>query len=279
MKLMYRLVFVLMLLQLAAGCTTAPTYQTELTPGALNENSIGIAWLSRCHYSDCIDTLGVKGNFTPNGVSGLLDMAIVNSSHGYLEGEVQKLDATDIVSSGFLSKVSFALQERGISAPVSESAISPQTVKISRRITGVILQDGPKGNRVLQGNEVKTRRVNQLQMDLQPVADELNTEQILVLEMLEYGVRRNFGPFAIPVSPSYAVAAVRGFLLDTQSGETLLNDYAYYELVPDYTNGEEDEKSESRVAQLMSTVDEALELAIGDVTNTLINALNAQAGG
>lgn len=272
-----RLVVVFLFIQVLTACSVAPIYQSELQPYALNKNSVGIAWLSRCQLNDCLDTLGVKGNFTPDGVSGLLDLAIVNSSHGYLEGEVQKLDATRIVEKKFLSEISLALQAQGISAPVSFDAYSPQSLKTSGRVTGVLLQNDVKGERLIRNDGNTTRRVNQLQMDLQPIADKLQVEQVIVLEMLEYGVKRNFGPFAIPISPSYAVGAVRGFLLDITTGETLLNDYAYYEIEPEYTTTSDDEKSESRIAQLMSTVDTALELAIADVTNTLVTALDSSA--
>jgi len=274
MRKSFYALFLLMALLTLSACATAPVIQTELQPGALKRNSVGIAWISRCHKNDCLESENTKANFTPIGVSGLLDMAIVNAAHDGLELQVERLDATDKVEKGYLDKLVAALKSQGINAAVARKPFSPTALRTSRRLTGVILQEGAKGNRPPRDTETRVRRVSQLKLDLLPVSNELQVEQLIVLELLEYGVRRQFGPFAIPTSPSYSVAAVRGSLVDVSTGEMLLNNYAFYENEPGPDT--DDSLTDTKMRELLAGVDEALESAIDDVTSGLIAALGSR---
>lgn len=131
-----------------------------------------------------------EGSFVPFGQIGLLDLAIIFGANGDLGDHLKQFKADDFVQtkSQFLT----LLKKRGINP-----------VEIRQRVD---LEELP-GNGELDGFAVK---------DFSQIRDKYNINDLLVLRLVNFGVKRNYYGF-VPTSGLNGFAAIEGQLIDLKT--------------------------------------------------------------
>jgi len=176
---------------------------------------------------------------------------------------IKRLDSAPIVRSNFIDVVTKAIEKKNMGAfirsdPIYPGDLSPLGVAKSLRVA-------PKGTHKKQ--EFYGDSMVKVEYDFTSIAGEWSTDYLLVLQVIEYGVRRVFGSFGIPTAPPYTAAGVRAYMIDTKSGKVLLDDVAYYEM------SVEGKIARKNFRSVVNSANDALESAVKDVTSTIVSGL------
>jgi len=259
---------------LIVACSSPPKIINVLQPGALDSDAtVGIVWLSRCSgVAGCKKSgaAATLGEFRPVGTVGLLTLGAVLSAHQEIIDVLDSVDAAEIINPLYLDISEQAFQKKGINARVVRDPYYPGSLKKQKRHktigTDTILVTNKEREAVN-----RTPFVFEQTYDLTNIASTENFDYLLVLDLLEYGVQREFGPFAVPTTAPYGVGAVRLYLVDVRGDLLLLNDYSYHER--HVIDGEW--KQSGSWSNLLETTNESLRRSIEDVMTRFIDATDS----
>jgi len=252
---------------LLSACSVQPVKIASVPPNTFDSTeSIGVIWLSRCAKRHaCIEEpyAATSGDFVAHGMEGSLWKAAAYAADQKLIRAIKKLNSEPIVRTHFIDIVAKAIEGRDMGAFIRSDPIYPGDL----RATSVAknLRMSPKGTRksvAFHGDSMV-----KVEYDLTGIARDLSTDYLLVLQVIEYGVRRAFGEFGLPTGAPYTAAGVRAYMIDSTNGKILLDDVAYYE----FSVGEK--YSRRNYKSVLRAANQALSSAVTDVTNTIVSAL------
>lgn len=260
---------------LFSACSSPPKIFNELQPEALGSDAkVGVIWLSRCSaVAGCKKSSGAAtlGEFRPIGSVGLLTLGAILSAHQEIIDALDTIDAADVVESAYLETSQRALQEKGITAKVITEPYYPGTLEKSGRHKTIGVSTIVVTNKERE-SAARNPFVFEQTYDFTDIAETADVDFLLVLDVLEYGVHREFGPFAIPTTEPYTVGAVRLSFLDFRNNELLLNDYSYHE--NHVIEGEW--KQPGSWTNLLEAVNGSLRSSIEDVMSRFAEAKDSQ---
>lgn len=270
MKDAHRISAMLICLALISACSVRPVKLAKLPPNTLEATeSIGVMWLSRCAKRHACIEEPYKANsadFVAHGLEGSLWVAAAYAADQKLIKAVKKLKSSPIIRTHFIDVVAKAIEGKNLSAFIRSDPIYPGDLKPLGTVQSLRVE--PRGTRqstVLLGDSMV-----KVEYDFSAIAGELNTDYLLVLQVIEYGVRRVFGAFGLPTSAPYTAAGVRAYMINSKTGELLLDDVAYYEMSVD----EDFERRNYR--SVLEATNTALTSAVSDVTRTIVTAIQKQ---
>jgi len=255
-----------------SACSTPPQIINDIPAGKFNsDGKVGVIWLSRCSNSvGCKkSTAGATlAEFTPIGSVGLLVYGAVMSAHEDVIAALDDADATDLIQSRFLLPAEQLLEARGMQPEVVMDPYYPGNLDETKRHKVVEVSTFKKVN-VERESHLANPFVYENSYDLNVVANTMDADFLLVLELLNFEVHREFLSLGIPFSEPYAVGAVRVHLLDVENDELLLNDYAYHQV--HVVDGEW--KQPGNWENLLGATNGSLENALNEVMSRLSDSL------
>lgn len=259
--------WVLVLLALMSGCVAGPQRISDWDATRLDStSSVGLVWFTPCSVNEGCDKSPSESNraeFKPIGAKAEATNRDVLESHADLIDALATITADDTVTSAFFSPLSDALGTRGIRPSIkstlnysgeSASAGGPR-IKLESEFRDAHPRFGRTDPAVF----------TLYKHDYRALAEQIDVEHLIVLDVLRFVVSRDFGPFGIPTIRPYGSAAVQVLVVNARTGKVLFRDYGVGEARADRPWRQAGDWTHVREA-----ASSALRLAIGQATEKLL---------
>jgi len=254
-----------------SGCVATAERITEIQPNTLKpDTNVGVVWISPCSTGNGCKASGQASNlgeFAPDGASGLLIYGAVLAAHSDIIEALDQVSADALIEENFLNPVAMALEKRNVIPKVDtafhyQGDLSNTGKRSTIRLTPTLNELHPESQTISPHTGFAQN------FDLSAVADELDTSTLVVLHLQNYGVRRSFGPFGVPLGRPYGLSLVRAYIWDVETESVLYNDFAIAraDIGPNW-------REEGHWTKVFTATDGALELALDRVVSPLVSAL------
>ncbi len=253
------------------GCVANAVRVTEMQPNAIQAGTnVGVIWISPCSASVGCKGAGeaaTLGEFVPDGANGLLIYGAVMSAHSDVIDALDQISADALVEEKFLNPIAAALEARGAIPKVDTTYHFPGNLSKLGKHSVMRLRETLDE---LHPESAKTYLAYGFEQnfDLSRIAEELDSSILVVLHLQEYGVRRSFGPLAVPLGRPYGSSLARAFVWDVENESVMYNDYGIGQASIGGNWREEGEWT-----KVFNATNEALALTLERAASPLINAL------
>jgi len=267
-----KLLFTGTLLGFLVGCLTPIKIVTDLPPTALESGkSVAIVYAL-----DCAERVGLSGRCAENSelknggkfVTDPPNVSILASNvgkHEELRAAVAKLDVTNVLQSSTTKHLKPLFESAGLSVTINPIVVRawsfPARAKHSNIKFGAYHRD------TLENDEARTGSAVSLNPDYQPVIEELNTDYLLVIDLLRYDIFRKYAPIvSVALEPPTAGAAIRATLFRANVAEPLYDNIISRRRVPDF-----EWKTPPDFDQLMALPPLVLDMLMEDAAREFFN--------
>jgi len=239
------------------SCTSTPKEQLDLPEYAFNSNSrYAVLWIKPCNKSllgrcDADDGRSTEAKFIVHGSIGQVDLEQEYEDNTALSASIARINASGSVQSQYLQAFKQEFTNRGMNAvSVANGVHEGALEKVSSR--RVSFDNAPLAT--------ATRFPLQLQannFDFSSLYDQLDTDFLVVMELLRFSVEQHYGPTGQPAGNPQIVSALRLYVHERATKQILFDDYAYHlELADD--DWDKPPLYESLEASLMNTLEQSI---------------------
>ena len=255
----------------SSGCVSNAERITEIHPNAIQpDTKVGVVWISPCSSNKGCKGSGDAsslGQFVPDGANGLLIYGAVMSAHSDVIEALDQVSADTLIEEKFLSPIAAALEARGAVPNVDTSYHYQGDLNLVGKHSVMRLRE-TLSELHPESSDVYAAMGFDFNFDLSAIAEELDSSVLVVLHLQEFGVRRSFGPFGVPLGRPYGSSLARAFVWDAETKTVMYNDYGIGQAS---IGGKWREQGEW--TQVFTATNAALELALERAATPLISAL------
>ena len=258
------------LLILVTGCAATHKNVTNLAPDTLQSGrSVAVVYVPDCAEKSvwterCTEDSEFKfgGNFvaSPRGVSRVARNVGV---HDELQLAAEKLDVRDVMRTSVAQNFLPLFEANGLNL-ISETAdvrawnlpqkTKPRIISLRTYFREGSEKDGERQSSLVSRNP-----------NYQSIIESLDTDYLLVIEVLQYGFVRQYTPgISVALEPPTAIAAIRATIYQDNVAESVYDNIVSRSVVPDF-----DWKIPPEFSALMDLPPVALDAVIADAAKEL----------
>jgi len=253
---------------LLSGCIAPHTKITDLSPDSLQQGkSVAIVYALECAEQDvwsgrCTESSGFKkgGDFVtdPPNVSRAASSI---GEHDALRSATAALDVKQVMQNAVAEHFKPVFESSGLNVTTGTTDVKHWA--LPQRSKHFVIKFGNYHRDRLDNDEARTGFAVTFNPDYQSVIQDLNTDYLLVVENLRYGVVRKYSPgISIALELPTAVAAVRVTLYEANVADPIYDNIASRRAVPDF-----EWKTPPDFAKLMALPPLVMDAVIKDVAN------------
>lgn len=253
-----------------AGCAAAHKNVNDLAPDTLQSGkSVAVvfaldcadrsSWTGRCAKDSDIKS---GGDFTayPTGVS---KAATSIGKHNELQVATAKLDVRNALQASVAEHLKPLLLSNGLNVVSDTENVRTWTLPQKNRPRPLSLKSYYRDSS--ENDDNRQASVLSLSPNYQSVIERMNTDYLMVIEILQYGIVRQYTPLvSVALEPPTAIAAIRASVHADNVAEPIYNNIVVRSSVPDF-----EWKVSPDFADLMALPPLVLDAVIKDAANEL----------
>ncbi len=219
--------YALTLLCTVSACGSAPKEQLQLPSEAFNgRSSYALLWIKPCNekiLGGCEDDDGrtTEAKFVVHGSASQVDLKQQYEESVGLSASIARINAKAVVDKHFLQGLTTSLKNRQMDVVAVADAVHEGALRKSSS-QRVLFEDVP-----LIGATQFPLQLESNTYNFAPVYERLGVDYLIVLELLRFSVEQHFGPTGQAAGNPQVVSAIRLYVHERASEQTLFDDYAY----------------------------------------------------
>jgi len=256
------------LLLIVAGCATPYKGVTDLSPDSLQSGkSVTMVYALDCATRStmsgrCTEDSELKsgGDFVtdPPRVSGA---ARAIGKHEALQAATASLDVNKVMRASLAKHFKPLFEASGLNATMGN--VDVRTWALPQRSKHTFINFSAYHRDSLKNDEARTGSAISFNPDYQSFIEGLNTDYLLVIELLRYGIVRKYTPgISVALELPTAAAAIRATLYQDNIAEPIYDNIISRRSVPDF-----EWKTPPEFVELMALPPRVLDAVIQDAAN------------
>ncbi len=207
-----KLIYALLITCCLNACASLPTEKLSVPSSAIQEtNQYAMLWVKPCAgtvFGGCGEDNGktTHAQLVVHGSPGRLDVKQAYQNETDLSNALAKMDAGGIIKKAFLIDFRNSLLSQGLNVKAVAKPVYAGRLKQSKQR---VVHTLPKEPSVTLASTQFPQMVSRHSYELTQLFDRLNVDYLLMLELLRFGIDRQYGPTDEPISRPLGVAVVR----------------------------------------------------------------------
>lgn len=237
---MLKLFVISSLLSFVAGCVTPIEMVTHLAPNSLQSGqSVAIVYALDCAERNSLSGRCAEDSAIKNGGDFVTDPPNVSKlardagKHPELRAATANLDVANAMQTSINNHFKSLFESAGLN--VSTNTVDLRHWTLPQRSKHYFLNFGAYHRDSLENDEARTGSAVSLNPDYQSVITDLDTNYLLVIELLRYGLVRKYTPgISVALEPPTAAAVIRATLYQANTENPIYDNIISRRSVPDF---------------------------------------------